>query len=58
VLILQSLSELFYVVTRKTMISPHIIFDRISELMELFPTVTAKPNTLKQAIKMVADYSK
>lgn len=54
VLTLQSLCEFFAAVTRKGMLSPKLATERINELSEVFPIITAKAHTLKLAMEAVA----
>lgn len=53
---LQVLSEFFYAVTRKNKLSSQIAIHHIQELMELFPVISEKQNTLRMAMNAVNDF--
>lgn len=50
---LQSLSEFFYVITRKGKISTKAALEHIQDWQTIFPTITAKPTTLGHAIALM-----
>lgn len=56
VLTLQSLSEFFYVVTRKGKLATKTALDHIKDWQAIFPTVTAKPITLHHAVATLERY--
>ena len=57
VLTLQALSEFFAAVTRKGKMPMRDATAQVDDWQLLFPTVTAKPTTLRQAIAAVEEHS-
>lgn len=55
-LTLQVLSEFYHVLTRKYQLPSKVVKTRVEEFMELFPVITPKNSSLKQAMLAVEDH--